>query len=118
MNISAALIQKSTVSNRVIEQETKAILASIQAEIIEASKNGVNNVIIPMPTNFNVAGITNMAAQTIIYNKIIKECESRGFVVKIRMLSGSVSYHISWNIEGNESDLKKMRDNIASHIIH
>jgi hypothetical protein len=118
MNITADQVQRSCTGTQLIELEIKTILKTFVSEIIEASKNGYTSVIIAVPTNFNIVGMTNQTAQTIIYNRLIDECEEKGFNVRLSMNSSAVTYCIRWDIKQKTGDLKQMRDKIASHIIN
>jgi uncharacterized membrane-anchored protein len=117
MNIRADQVQKLCVGAQFIEQEINTIFKTFQSEILEASKNGCTRVVIGVPTNFNIVGMTNQTAQTIIYHRLIKECEDSGFSVKLSMDSSAVTYCIQWNINKNSKDLTYMRDVIATHIV-
>ena len=116
MNINISSIKKLSVSSKVINNYIQGILINFQRHIISASKNGLNNVSIPVPANFTVAGMSNKNAQTIIYNKLIKEVEKNGFKVSLKMQNNSVIYNITWVFDEDDSNLKEMRSNIASHV--
>ena len=60
--------------------------------------------------------MSNQTAQTIIYHRLIEECEKKGFNVTLSMSSSSVTYCIRWDIKQDSTNLKQMRDMIASHI--
>jgi uncharacterized membrane-anchored protein len=117
MNISADQVQKSCVGTQIIEQEINTIFKTFQSEILEASKNGCTRVVVEVPTNFNIVGMSNQTAQTVIYHRLIKECEDKGFSVKLSLDSSAVTYCIQWNINKNSKDLTHMRDVIATHVV-
>jgi hypothetical protein len=117
MNITADQVQKSCTGTQLIEQQINTILKTFQSEIVESSKNGYTSVVISVPTNFNIVSMSNQTAQTIIYHRLIDECEERGFNVKLSMNTGAVTYCIRWDIKQNGGNLKKMRNVIASHIV-
>jgi hypothetical protein len=117
MNITANIIQKSCTGSQIIEKEINTILKTFQSEIMEASKNGYTSVVVSAPTNFNVISMSNQTAQTIIYHRLIEECEKKGFNVKLSMDTGAVTYCIRWDIKQDDKDLKAMRNIIASHIV-
>ena len=116
MDITADQIQKSCTGTQLIEQNIKTILKTFQCEIIEAGKNGYTYVVVEVPTNFNIVGISNKNAQTIIYHRLITECENLGFNIKLSMSAACVSYCIRWDIKQDSSNLNEMRHIIASHI--
>jgi hypothetical protein len=117
MNITADQVQKSCTGTQLIEQEIKIILKTFVSEITEASKGGYTSVVVLVPTNFNIVGMTNQTAQTLIYHRLIDECEEKGFNVKLSMDTGGVTYCIRWDIKQNDRDLKEMRNVIASHVV-
>lgn len=117
MNITANQVQKSCTGTQLIDMEIKTILKTFQSEITEASKNGYTSVIISVPMNFNIVGMTNQTAQTIIYHRLIEECEDKGFNIKLSMDSSAVTYCIRWDIKRDSVDLIKMRNSIAAHIV-
>lgn len=117
MNITASQVQNACITSQVLEAEIKTILRTFQAEIIEASKNGLTSINIKVPTNFNIANMNNKTAQTIIYDRLIKELEEREFGVKISMSTSSVTYFIDWGVETKSGDLNHMRNKIAKHLI-
>jgi hypothetical protein len=116
MNITAVQIQKSCSGTQLIEQEIRSILKTFQSEIVEAGKNGSTSVIVEVPTNFNITGMSNRTAQTIIYNRLIENVEENGFNVRVSMTESGVTYCIRWDIQKNDSDLADMRNVIASHM--
>jgi hypothetical protein len=119
MNITAKRVQQYSSSSYIIETTVKTILQTFQAEIIEASKNGGTSVRVPVPTNFNVANMSNKTAQTIIYHKLIEELKKNDFEVNIIMKESQVTYCIKWDIDtSDDNDLSSMRKYIASHIKH
>ena len=118
MNITAEKIQQSCAGSRVIEQQMKSILKTFQSEIIEAGKDGSTRVIVAVPTNFDVVNMNNKSAQTIVYHRLIKELENRGFYVQIHMDESTVTYCIRWDIQNNNEDMDAMRNVIASHMVY
>lgn len=117
MNITASQVQKSCANSQILDQQVKTILKTFQAEIIEASKNGLTSLNIDVPTNFSIGNMNNKTAQTIIYDRLIRELENGEFNVKIMMSTSSVTYCIKWDVETDSGELKQMRDSIASHLI-
>lgn len=117
MNITAETVQQSCTGTHALDTNVKTILQTVQSHIIESSKNGCTNVIVPVPTNFNIVNMNNKTAQTIIYHRLIKEIEDCGFCVKLIFTKSSVSYHIRWDIKNEESDLNEMRKIIASRVL-
>ena len=117
MNITASQVQKSCSGTQLIDFEINTILKTFQSEIIDAGKNGHTSVIIGVPTNFNIININNKTAQTIIYHRLIEECEKNGFNVKISLNESSVTYCIRWDIKTENTDLNEMRNIIASHMV-
>jgi hypothetical protein len=116
MNITADQVRRSSTGSMLVDQEIKTILKTFQAEIVDAGKSGYTNVVIPVPMNFNIANVSNQTAQTIIYHRLIDECEAKGFNVRLSMSSSAVTYNIRWDIKQDSGDLKSMREVIASHI--
>lgn len=116
MNITADQVQKSCTGTQLIELEIKTIMKTFQSEIMEAGKNGHTSVVVAVPTNFNIVNMNNKTAQTIVYHRLIEECEERGFNVKISMDQSAVTYCIRWDIKMDSGDLNEMRNVIASHI--
>lgn len=116
MNITAEQIQKSCTGTQLLNQEIKTILKAFQADIIEAGKNGSTNVMIPVPTNFNIASMTNKTVQTIIYHRLIEELEEAGFTVIIKLQKSVFYYNIRWDFKKNSGDLSKMQKVIAEHV--
>jgi hypothetical protein len=116
MNITADQVQQSCTGTQLIELEIKTILKTFQSEIVEAGKNGYTSVVVAVPTNFSIVNMNNKTAQTIVYHRLIEECEEQGFNVKISMDQSAVTYCIRWDIKRNSGDLKEMRNIIASHI--
>lgn len=117
MNITAESIQRSCTGTQLIATEIKTILKAFQSEITEAGKNGYTHITVPVPTNFDIPGMNNQTAQTIIYHGLIEECENRGFNVKMSMDPSGVTYCIRWDIKRDGNDLKNMRNFIAAHIV-
>lgn len=117
MNITADQVQKTCTGSQLIDMEIKSILKTFQSEIIEASKNGYTSVVVAVPTNFSIVNMNNKTAQTIVYHRLIEECEEKGFNVKLSMDQSAVTYCIRWDIKQNSGDLKEMRNIIASHIV-
>ena len=117
MDIYAERIQQTCSGTQIIETEIKTILKTMKSEVIEASKNGSTNVIVSVPTNFNIINMSNQTAQTIIYHRLITELEDKGFNVKISLNDAAVTYCIRWDIQKDDKDLKNMRDTIASHVV-
>ena len=117
MDITADSVKKKCNGLQLIEQEINSLLKTFKAEITEASKNGNTSVIIPVPTNFNIINMQNKTAQTIIYHRLIEECEDKGFNVRLSMDEASVTYCIRWDIKKEEYNLNSMRNKIASHMV-
>lgn len=118
MNITAEQIHRVCTGTQILDQQIKTILKTMQSEILEASKNGHTNVIVSVPTNFNIVGITNQTAQTIIYHRLIEELEENGFNVKISMDNSAVTYCVRWDIKQDSGDLQEMRNIIALHVVN
>ena len=116
MNITAEQIQKSCTGTQLLNQEVKTILKTFQAEIVEAGKNGSTNVMVPVPTNFSIASMSNKTAQTIIYHRLIEDLEEHGFTVLIRSVKTVFYYNIRWDFKKDSGDLSKMQKVIAAHI--
>lgn len=117
MNITASQVQKSCATSQILEQQLNTILKTFQSAIMEASKNGLTSVNIDVPTNFSIGNMNNKTAQTIIYERLVRELEDREFNVKLSMSTSSVTYFIRWDVETDSGDLKKMRNTIAQHLI-
>lgn len=117
MDITAEQVRASCPSTQGIEQQITIILKTFQSEILEAGKNGSTSVIVAVPTNFNVIGMNNKSAQTIIYHSLIEILESRDFDVRVSMNSSVVTYGIRWDIQKKCNDLEDMRNIIASHMV-
>lgn len=117
MNITASQVQKTCATSQILEQQIMTILKTFQSEIIEASKSGLTSININVPTNFSIGNMNNKTAQTIIYDRIIKELEEREFNVKITMSTSSVTYFVRWDVETDSGDLKQMRTTIAQHLL-
>jgi hypothetical protein len=117
MNISAKQIQNSSVSTQLLKQKTTDILKTFQDKIINAGKNGAYRVSVGVPINFDVTGMDNKTAQTIVYHDLIQELEDNDFTVVVDMQPSipSVTYDISWDDKGDDGELAKMRATIASH---
>ena len=118
MNITAEHVQKTCASSQIIEGEIKTILKTFQSEILEASKNGATNVIVAVPTNFNIANMSNKMAQTIIYHRLIGELEEKGFVISIALDDASTTYCVKWDVRNDADNLEDMRSTIASRIVN
>lgn len=118
MDITADRIQRTCAGSQVLELHIKSILKTFQSEIIEAGKSGHTRVVISVPTNFDVVSMDNKTAQTVIYHRLISECEEKGFKVKVSMDKSSTTFCIRWDIKENEGDLHKMRDKIAAHMVN
>lgn len=118
MEITAKSLQNTSVGLKYIQDEVSAILKTFQIEIKEANKNGYTKVIVSVPTNFNIPGMTNATAQTYIYYKLIQELQKKGFVVKIYMETGLITYCVNWGISNDDLNLSEMRKVIASHRIN
>ena len=116
MDIDIKQVQRLCASSAIIEQQVNILLKTIQSSILEATKEGMTKVSVPIPTNFNTSGISNKNAQIIIYDTLINEIESKGFTVEIIMTDNSVDYLIGWDLEDNNTDLSSMSKNIAQHI--
>ena len=117
MDITADQIQQTCAGAQVIEQQISTILKTFQSEIIEASKNGYTQVVVAVPTNFNIVGMDNKTAQTIVYHSLIETVEKKGFKVRLSLKSSAVTYCIKWDITKKHSGLNNMRNIIASHMI-
>jgi hypothetical protein len=117
MNITADEVKRNCSSNQLLDIETNKLLKAIQSEILESSKNGLTQVVVPIPTNFSVPNVSNQTAQTIIYHRLIKEIEKNGFRVRLSMGEGTVTYCIEWDTKKDSKDLKNMRELIASRMI-
>ena len=117
MNITAKSVQKICTETKSINYHVNQILRIIQSNILKASKEGMTSIQYSVPVDFNVLGMSNFAAQTIIYYKIIKECEEKGFNVELLMDKRAVKciYNISWNIERGNEDLENMVTFIKNH---
>jgi hypothetical protein len=117
MNINAEQVQKSCTGTQLLNKEVKNILSTMQSSITEAGKNGSTSVTIPVPMNFNIGGMDNMTAQTIIYHRLIKELEDNGFTVNIYTTKSECKYCVRWDFKKKDGDLSKMREEIAARIV-
>ena len=117
MNITADAMRQINVKNVLIQSEIKSIIRAFESEILEASKSGAMQVVVGVPTNFNV-NMKNSEAQTIIYHSLIEELEKNGFSVRISLSASAVTFCIKWGNTGkSESELKNMRNIISSKLI-
>jgi hypothetical protein len=116
MDITAEEVKKACTSTQLLDNAIRKILQTCKAEVIEASRNGSTNVIIPVPTNFNVGPLSNQSAQTVIYFRTLREIENKGFNVSIQMDKRSVKYCIRWDVKQDAGDMKTMNTYIATHV--
>jgi hypothetical protein len=116
MNITAEQTRRLTLHNQIIDSEVKKLLECFEEKIRSVSKKGSTSTVVPVPTTFDVGHMKNSDAQTVIYYKLIKELENKGFDFVLKKGSSTVNYHISWSSKQNEQDLGKMTDVIASYL--
>jgi hypothetical protein len=114
MNITADQAREICSGSQIIESIANGILRSFATAIEEAVRLGSVSVMVSVPTSFNVSNMSNKTAQTIIYHKLITECEEKGFTVKLVISEGNVRYRIGW--ETTEHDTDEMCKEIAQRI--
>jgi hypothetical protein len=115
MDITAKQLQKSSIGPRTVQEEINGILKTFQIEIKEANKAGFTKVVVSVPTNFNIPGMSNSTAQTLIYYQLIQEIQKKGFSVRISMAPGLITYCINWTVVDDSLNLSEMRKVIAAH---
>lgn len=117
MDITADRVQRMCTSTYLLEKQFQTIMKTFQSEIIDTGKSGGSEVVVSVPTNFDIPGMNNALAQTIIYHKIIEDLETNGFSVKMSMDTDTTTYWVGWGDRTDAKDLEYMRNTIASHII-
>ncbi len=117
MNITADDAKRSCSNSKSMSVMLDRLLKVFQAKILDAGKDGLSSVSVPMPVNFNIPGMSNSTAQTIIYSKLIEELKSRKFNVHIIMERSVVVFHISWIAKKDNAHMQHMREIIAKHTI-
>ena len=116
LDINAEDVKDACLYNRSINDHLREIFGTIQHDIRENSKHGVSKIRIPIPTNFNIAGMTNRTAQTVIYHAVINELTNKGFEVSLSVSLDIVIFNIGWQVKNSNSELIHMREVIAKHI--
>lgn len=91
-------IVKNEDIERIILDQLHAIDGSLRRHEVKWGLNIVEHIII---NNFELPGLSRPDAETIIYTKIIKSIEERGFTVKFILKEGKTILYISW-IAGNK----------------
>lgn len=115
MDLSVEDVKHMYPSTYHLEQTITAILHTFRSHIVEAAKNGEQSVKILVPTNFAIPSMKNATAQTIIYSRLIKELELKGFTVSIEM-GKTVLYTIKWDTQQDAEELDHLRVMIASRV--
>jgi aspartyl/asparaginyl-tRNA synthetase len=118
MDISAADLRRKSINSSQIRRTVEDLLKTIRSNILDSDKNGMTYVYVDIPTNFNISGLSNKDAQTIIYSDLIKKIEKQGFVVGLTITDSVVTYCIDWGTQTDTKELKNMRDDIASRLIN
>lgn len=117
LEISAHEVKDACIYNHVIHDQLREIFATIQGAIRESSKHGISKISIPIPSNFNIPGMKNKTAQTIIYHTIIKELKAKGFDVSLKASLDVVVFNIGWQVNNSDDELVSMREDIAKHLV-
>jgi len=117
LDISAHDVKDASIYNHVIHDHLREIFATIQGDIREGSKHGISKISIPLPANFNIPGMKNQTAQTIIYHTVLKVLKNKGFEVSLKASVDVMVFNIGWQISNSDDELVKMREDIAKHLI-
>jgi hypothetical protein len=117
LDISAHDVKDASIYNHVIHDNLREIFATIQGDIRESSKHGISKISVPLPANFNIPGMKNQTAQTIIYHTVLKVLKNKGFEVSLKASVDVMVFNIGWQISNSDDELIKMREDIAKHLV-
>jgi hypothetical protein len=110
MELTAEYIREQCTTTVELDLQIKLILQTFKSEILEASKNGLTHVIVPVPVNFRSIDSDNATTQTIIYCRLIEHMEEKGFAVIVDWDDSHISFEIRWDLKKEDRNLARMRN--------
>lgn len=114
MNITADKLRSEWTSAVFIERHVKDIMVTIQNRILDAHRDSRTHIMYGAPVNFSVPEMSNEDASILVYHKIIKDLEKRGFKVVVEMHESETTLIISWGKSKGDRNLSNMVAYIAS----
>ncbi len=109
MSVTVKQLSSAIVKNKDIDSFVRDQLRAIDVILIKTrAKWGHNLIKYEISNIFNFLGLEREQAEKIVYSKIMKNLEKRGFTVKIKLGHDKSTMYITWitGIEnGDESEL-------------
>lgn len=118
MSVRPKDLTKQT-SNVIINDIAKEYIEEIDRKLLEArGKFGTNSVVYTIPTITRpIVGAEKKDVELVVYYKVIKSLEGRGFQVRIELNTMYTVLYISWDTELTEKKLQDMRELITARLV-
>jgi hypothetical protein len=113
MSVTVKQLSKAIVKNKDIDLIVRDQLSTIDAALLRAhSKWGDNVVKHEISNAFNFVGLERAQAEKIIYSKIMRSLEKRGFKVRIILGHDKSVLYITWTTGIADLDQKQLESYI------
>ena len=115
MAVTTKNLSKLSSKTKELESIIREHLQIIDDKLLHSDKSWGRNLIThDLPTSFVFPGLEKKDAQRMIYSKILKSLEKRGFEVKILLETDRTILYIIWTSEYNPEELESMNSIIKS----
>jgi len=112
--ISAKKLQKNSPRIIALNKELTSTLKNINNEIKNVSNTNITYIKYSFMPYFDIPGMNNKDAQSIIYGKAIEELEKNGFDITVIGSRDKVKLLISWDIHYNKSEIDRYKNLLLS----
>jgi hypothetical protein len=118
MSITVKQLSRSVVKNKDIDAVVKNQLLAIDTTLTKAhTKWGSNVVKYDISNTFTFVGLDRAQAEKIIYTRIMRSLEKRGFKVKILLGHEKSTLYITWVTGIEDTDQKELESYIYKRTI-
>ena len=116
--ITAEQLKHKKFNNAVVTTEVHKLLREIDITIINAHNVNDNVAEFPAPADFAFPAMGNKDSQLIVYYRLIRSLEIRGFFVDVEIRKGDTLFSIEWESEFDENERAMMMETINAHRHH
>jgi hypothetical protein len=113
--IPANNLHTNNLQRRQLKEVITDIIKYISRELIEAHKDGRNDIITNIPIIYSITNMSNKDSQRFVWYNVIEELKSKGYRVWIFPSADKCQIKITWISPEDETDIKNQLNIIAKH---
>ena len=113
--VTAEQLKHKKFNNAVVTTEVHKILRDIDISITNAHSVNENIAIFAAPADFAFPAMSNKDSQLIVYYRLIRSLEARGFYIDVEIRKGDTLFYIEWESEFDENERVMMMEIISEH---